>query len=170
MSLNKNSQAAKRRQKKAEKQRRKRQGRLARFKTRQGSEKPAIPDITDDEYVFWLCHGANYLASDETTGVWDPIFEDIYAGKLPEPQSIAQTVMTRYSAEIDAGGAFSGVPRAVLAWTVTDKSIIRVYKHEAERGLKKKDPDSDVEQDARLAHNPVVWALMTKVKQRLIQR
>ena len=45
----------------------------------------SLPPLSDEDYTFWLCHGANYLASDSATGVWTPIFEDIYSGTLPAP-------------------------------------------------------------------------------------
>jgi|APSaa5957512622_1039677.scaffolds.fasta_scaffold08481_8 hypothetical protein len=130
----------------------------------------SVPDITDDEYVFWLCHGANFLASDEATGAWEPIFEDIYAEgtPVPAPEVVAQRVMDRYSEEIASEGSLSGVPQSVLAWSVTEKSSIRIYKFEAERRLTEKDPECDAPTLARQPHNPAVWGVMIEVKERTL--
>lgn len=125
-----------------------------------------IPSLGDEDYLFWLCHGANYIASDGTTGVWTPLFDDIYQGVLPPAEEVAQRVLRAYAAELEAEGQFRGVPRAVLAWTVTDRSIVTIYKHEAVKRLKAKDPDCDAEVLARSPHNPVVWTLMDRVKAR----
>lgn len=130
----------------------------------QGGE--TLSPLGDDDYVYWLCHGVNYIASDHATGVWSPLFEEIYHGTLPQPEAIAERVMTAYSEELKAAGAFSGIPRAVLAWSVMERSIITIYKHEAVRQLKAKDPECDAELLARAPHNSTVWALMDKVKQR----
>lgn len=125
-----------------------------------------VPVLSDEDYLFWLCHGANYLASDSSTGVWAPIFEDIYQGTLPNPESVAQKVLATYQEALETEGKFGGVPRAVLAWTVTDRNIVSVYKHEAVRRLREKDPECEAEVLARTPHNPVVWSLMDKVKER----
>jgi hypothetical protein len=126
----------------------------------------SLSPLGDDDYLFWLCHGANFLASDSKTGVWDPLFEDIYTGTLPDPESVALKVMDCYQQEVEAAETFGGVPRAVLAWTVTDRSIITIYKHEAVRQLLAKDPECDAETMARQPFNPTVWSLMDKVKTR----
>lgn len=177
-----NKAQEKRRQKKLAKHKAKRPSRVAAFhleqarrenrrtkllearKLLQGGE--YLTPLGDEDYIFWLCHGANYLASDSETGVWSPVFEDIYQGTLPDPESVAQKVLGAYQKELEAEGAFGGVPRAVLAWTVTDRSIVTIYKHEAVRRLREKDPECDAESLARAPHNPTVWTLMNKVKER----
>ena len=178
--MNKNSKDhEKRRQKKQAEQKASRGARLAAYRAAQArvtASRARLREATkggviltplgDDDYVFWLCHGANYLASDSTTGIWSPVFEDIYQGEQPSPGSVAQKVLATYQKELEAEGAFGGVPRTVLAWTVTDRSIVTVYKHEAVRRLLEKDPGCDAEALARSPHNPTVWALMDKVKQR----
>lgn len=172
----------KRRQKKQAKQKTTRGARLAAYKREIAKAKArqkklwevrslmkdgeVLTPLSDEEYVFWLCHGANYIASDSASGVWSPIFEGIYQGTLPQPEAIATMVMTAYHEELEAEGAFKGVPRAVLAWSVTDKSIVTIYKHEAVRRLREKDPECDAESLARAPHNPTVWTLMDKVKER----
>lgn len=183
---NKKKQAAKRRQKKRERQKAKRPARVARrtAESKARGKKLAhrlkqvgearklledgqqVPDITDDEYVFWLCHGANYMASDEKNGVWDPIF-DIYEGEpLPDPEGIPQAILPRYRSDFESEYPLQGSGAAVLAWTVTDKQTIRIYRHEAMRRLLEKDPECDAEAVARKPHNPTVWGMMAQIKAR----
>jgi len=184
---NKSSQVAKRRQKKLEKRRVAQPGRAAHYKREQTKKRTSriahqiktlqavnlmkdgvqVPDITDDEYVFWLCHGANFLVSNEEDGLWEPMFEGIYDGRLPDPEAVAHTVLGKYASEMEADSEeFSGTPKTVLAWTLTEKPMVRVYKYEAERRLLEKDPECDAAELARQPHNPVVWGLMSEVKQR----
>ena len=127
-----------------------------------------VPDITMDEYLFWLCHGANYIASDEVEGTWDPLFEGIYEGKIPKPEDIPQTVMSKWADEFekDDSDQISPSAKAVLAWSVSDVSAVRIYKHEAERRLSEKNPDIDAAEVARQPHNATVWGLMAEVKRR----
>jgi len=170
---------AKRRQQKAARQKAKRGSRLAAFRASQALKAAKrlkvrgllqdgvnLPPLGEEEYLFWLCHGANFLASDSEQGIWSPIFEGIYEGNMPEPESIASKVMDTYQAELEGEGTFGGVPRAVLAWTVTDRNVITIYRHEAIRRLKEKDPECDAEALARTPYNPTVWAMMDKVKAR----
>jgi hypothetical protein len=175
-------QQEKRRQKKIAKQKANRGDRVAAFKAEQAQRAAhrkkivdwrgllkgavSVPPLSDEDYTFWLCHGANYLASDSEQGIWAPLFEDIYQGRLPPPESIAQRVLHAYQAQLEAEGKFGGIPRAVLAWTVTDRQVVSVYKHEAVRRLAAKNPGGDVEALARSPHNPVVWGMMDQVKAR----
>ena len=177
-----NKDAEKRRQKKLAKQKAQRGPRLVAFRAEQARQTAyqtklrearaltkggeSLPPLGDEDYTFWLCHGANYLASDSETGVWNPVFEDIYTGTLPAPENIAQRVLHTYAAQLASEGKFNGVPRAVLAWTVTDRSIVTIYKHAAVRQLLEKDPKCDAEALARSPYNQTVWSLMDRVKAR----
>lgn len=183
-----NRQAEKRRAKKALRQKAKRPARMERrtaqrkvqeilrairrSKTLQAAsllqDGVKVPDITDDEHIFWLCHGANFIASDEENGVWDPIFENIYGPEamLPAAENVAQRVLSKYVTEIEAEEDLSGVPRSVLAWTVTEKSTVRIYKYECEKRLHDKDPECDAHALAREPYNTTVWAVMAMVKAR----
>lgn len=44
----------------------------------------------DDEngFGFWACHGMNFINSNYEEGVWDPVFEQIYDGGLPDPADV----------------------------------------------------------------------------------
>lgn len=183
-------QAEKRRAKKREKQKRKRPVRVAkreaesrvrgaalaeRLKQVGAARKlledgVAVPDITDDEHIWWLCHGANFLASDMAEGVWAPLFEGIYEGQVPSLETIPATVMSRYSAEFEADEYMLGPAGAVLVWTVTDKTNIRIHKFEAERriavDLEEAGFEGDIKEEARRRarqpYNGTVWAVMAQ--------
>lgn len=176
-----------RQQKKAEKAKAKAKIRSAKFKKEQAAKSAQrkkfakalrlmrdgvdVPDISDEEYVYWLCHGANYMISNEDTGEWSPLFEGIYEGQLLPPENVAQQVMNRFEAEMMSEDGLPPTAQAVLAWTLTDKSRIRIYKFEAERRVKAAHPELDGGAVANMAaqpHNPIVWNLMIKAKQEAI--
>ena len=102
------------------------------------------------------------------TGVWNPIFEGIYSGNVPEPEDIAQTVMRRYADEFESDDHMTGQGAAVLTWTVSNKANVRIYKYEAERRLTEKDPEADASALARMPHNGTVWSVLDKFRSTVI--
>jgi len=169
-------QATKCRQKKLARRRAGQPLRLAIYKlrakklTRQLKNGGNIPNITDDEYIFWLAHGANFLVSNEEDGLWEPIFDGIYEeGRIPDEETVAQTVMGRYAEEFDSDEEFTGIPHTVMGWALSEKSSVRIYKYEAERRLREHDPECDATELARQPYNPVVWELMTEIKLRSLK-
>ena len=126
------------------------------------------PLLDDEEYLFWLCHGANYLASDSQVGHWDPLFEDIYQGRMPAPETLAQKVMEVFHEDIMEDTDKSPIAKAVLAWTMTEVHIVSAYKQEAIRRILEKYPDCDAEATARQPGNPILWSLMDMAKAKSI--
>lgn len=62
---------------------------------RKASELPpevmkAVTDFQQDPmgFGFWACHGINFINSNYDEGVWDPVFEQIYEGSLPDPADV----------------------------------------------------------------------------------
>lgn len=175
MSKSKARKAQQRRQKKNRKDKARRKAYLAEKRETKARRKDVldlmqdsslVPDITEDEYVFWLCHGANFLVSDQENGVWDPLFDDIYEDKLPTAENVAQRVINRFG--MGEEGSPSPEALAVLAWTVSDKSAIRVYRYEALNRMSKKDPLCDAEKAVKRPANSVVWDLMNQVRDRVL--
>lgn len=121
-----------------------------------------IPMLTHEEHVFWLCHGVNFLVSDDETGAWEPLFSEIYEGRLPSSEGVAAKVSQEFN--LGSDDPIDALGRVILAWTVSEESAIRIYKHEAERRILLVDPDCDAEAMARLPHNPTVWEIMKEVK------
>lgn len=153
-----------------ERSRRQQQARATKGKTKALAKAMAgavvVPDISDDEYTFWLCHGANFLASNYEQGHWEPIFDIYDDERLPTPEIIAQKVMGWYSAEMAQDGPLPPQPRAVLAWTMVEKPEIRIYRYQAilDQGKTAKDFENP-ESMIRKPYNTVVWAIMNKVRQ-----
>ena len=42
----------------------------------------------DMGFGFWACHGINFINSSYDDGIWDPVFEEIYEGALPDPGDV----------------------------------------------------------------------------------
>lgn len=119
---------------------------------------PSPPlEMSKEEYRFWLCHGVNFLVSDEDRGVWDPLFPSVYGGALPSLDNVFQTVMARYG--VDEGEPLTAKGKMVLAWVTLPNHLVRVYKLEAERR-------AGEGYNVMRPHNPVVWGLMTELQRR----
>lgn len=121
--------------------------------------------FSDDQHLFWLCHGVNYLVSDHNQGLWTPLFPEIYEGTLPQPEQVADRVVVKYSA-YPKEWPLEG--KAALGWTVQSKEVVYVYYKESLRRLAARHPDGDAEALCKLAHDPVVWGLFHFLKDRLL--
>jgi hypothetical protein len=134
--------------------------------TSQGNQvKLTDEQFSDQDQVFWLCHGVNYLLSDHEQGTWTPLFPEIYEGTLPPPEAIAERVVTKFS-EYPKDWPLEG--KAALGWTIQSKEVVYVYYKEALRRLIARHPDGDAEGLCRQPHDPVVWGLFHFLKDRLM--
>jgi hypothetical protein len=54
--------------------------------------------FVSDEYEFWLAHGMNFLCSDYTQGVWDPMYPEVYnvGFKALDRTTIVKRLMDRH--------------------------------------------------------------------------
>ena len=103
----------------------------------------------DEDWVFWIAHGVNYLVSDYGEGIWKPLFEGIYEGHLPTPEEVARTILEKFGTETgEEGMSLEG--KTALAWSVQAREGIYVYYREALRRLQEKDPAADAENLANL--------------------
>lgn len=117
--------------------------------------------FTDDDYMFWIAHGCNYLASDYEEGIWNPLFDEIYEGKLPTVEGLTQTILTRF------GGDAADMPtegKHVLSWTVQDKELVYLVSREAARAAKKADRSVNGRQAARLPKQSAVWEMFEGIR------
>jgi hypothetical protein len=126
---------------------------------------PGLEGFTDEDHLFWLAHGVNYLASDYEKGIWTPLFEGLYEGKTPTPEEITRAVLERYKGE---GGGFIPEAQPVLAWTVQNKAVIYVLNREAERAVKTFAPDCHARPTARLPKQPAVWEVFDGIRQSVL--
>lgn len=119
--------------------------------------------FSDDDMLFWICHGINYLVSDYRQGLWKPLFDIIYEDPPPEPDLIVRAVMHEYGEDTEV---LEG--KAALAWTLQGREQLYSYAREALRRVKEKNPDcrvDDLENKVREPHNSQVWELFDQVKQ-----
>jgi hypothetical protein len=112
--------------------------------------------------VFWICHGINYLVSNYNEGTWSPLFDGIYEGSNPAPESIARTILDKYGEDV---GVWPMEGKAAIAWSVQDRTSLYTYHQAAKRHIREKHPDCDIETRVVEPHNVQVWELFNIIKQ-----
>jgi len=129
---------------------------------------PVVPKsvFSDEDHVFWMAHGVNYLLSDWTTGVWTPMFPPIYEGATVPVERMAEALVAKFSG---AQGDWPDDGKAALAWLATTREIVYIYAAEAERRLKAKGA-SDARERARAPHDSTVWEVLNKIRERMSAR
>jgi len=125
---------------------------------------PGLAGFSEDDQLFWLAHGANYLASDYDEGIWNPVLESLYVGDIPTPASLTQAIISRFKKgeELDVQG------KAVLAWTVQERPLVYLFAREIQRSVRKADPDCDAKATARMPKHPVVWEAFQAIKSKVL--
>jgi len=158
-SKNKQKSNQKRKQKDALKKARRRAAQKPALKTK----KPLVTEemFPDEDLLFWLAHGVNYMLSDYDTGTWTPVFEEIYEGAKLTPEDIARRVVDKYS---DSVSSWPPEAEAALAWSVQPRESVYFYFLEILRRLKKKGHSKEkIRQLAVAPHNGVVWGVFRGV-------
>jgi hypothetical protein len=162
----KKSKAKKRRNKRAQARRAEKKANAPNAHVRHKIKTPAGFDtFSDDEALFWVAHGANYLASNYTTGLWDPVLPDMYEGTDPSPEALTTAILARYDREkgVDPRG------RPVIAWTVLEKVIQYAYLREVWRAMKEADPECKPRSESRNPRHPIVWRVFRDIKRILLK-
>lgn len=158
----KNRRDQKRRQQKKALERRTARRRAAKLKlTSKKNKGPSLNAFSEEDQMFWVGHGANYLASDYENGVWDPIVEEIYNGTPLTIKALSEAVLKRYQ---DNDGDVPPSGKAVITWTVQDRSTIYLFARKALRAIKKNNPDTDADVAVRQPKNPLVWEIFQGIK------
>jgi len=121
---------------------------------------PGFDGFSDDEALFWVAHGANYLASNYATGLWDPVLPDMYDGGEATPEALTAAIINKYDREkgVDPRG------KPVVAWTVLEKVVQYAYLREVWRAMKEADPECKPRSESRNPRHPVVWKMFQKIK------
>lgn len=148
-------EAEKRRRHKQERQRRSRRAKKERWKSKLSLVRDMIPAISEEDAIFWRCHGVNYLMSNLQDGLWDPPFEDIYDGHLPSPEAIPSRLAAR-----------DDVSPIVMAWALAEKRVLGIYKSYIETRLRESGVE-DPEKVARKPHQAVVWSWLENIRDQL---
>lgn len=135
----------------------------------QGAKEVALKmtdeQFPEEDYIFWLCQGTNYIVSDHEQAIWTPLFPEIYEGVLPQPEQIAERVVTKYS---EYGKEWPLEGKAALGWTIQSREVVFVYYKESLRRLAARYPDGDVDILCKQPHEPAMWSLFSFLKDRLL--
>jgi len=127
---------------------------------------PGFARFTDDDYLFWIAHGINYLVSNYEEGVWDPLFDGLYEGRVPDSGAIERAILKRYPPEGEE--PLSPEARPVLACAAQDKSVIFIVSREVERAVRKHDRKCDVRSTARKPKHPAVWETFESIRTEIL--
>ena len=125
---------------------------------------PSEREFPEAQYLFWMAHGCNYLASNYDEGVWDPLFPGIYEGNLVAPEQVAQRILKKYEKKEGKKGI------EVLAWTVQGRKLLYAYYKQVLQHLAEKKPDGDAEDLIRQPHNGIVWGWFQEIHNMLKKR
>lgn len=108
--------------------------------------------VASGDFFFWLCHGANYLNSDYSTGKWEPLYPDIYHGMIEtDLQKIFVQVGDRY---FPGGKPSDARGPKILSWLMANVRLVRTTAKRLARftdGL-------------RNPHNPKVWEFFNNLE------
>jgi len=167
MAKNKQRNATKKRQERALRDTHRRREVRAKLeaKRRQGGYQPSqVPNLDqllpEPEYVYWLAHGANYLASDYQEGNWTPLFPELYTGRLYQPEELLNKTLAHYEAN---GEPRKGVQKRVLAWLLTERHLIWAFKAGMAAKVLKAYPEEDPVDMLRKPHVGVLWEGFSQV-------
>ncbi len=130
---------------------------------------PGLQAFTDEDQIFWLAHGANYIASDYDQGIWDPLLEDLYyAGEQGiTSDRLVEAVSSRFLANED--DELSDIGKAILAWTTQSKETVYLLSREAVRAVRKADPRCNSKETSRHPANPAVWQVFHEIKNQVLR-
>ena len=128
----------------------------------------AKPKWSETEFLFWIAHGLNYILSEYSTGTWNPMYDEIYEGRMPPPLATMQrAVMDRYGPD---NGQWPPEARAALAFTVLPTEAVYTFYLDARRRVLESPPDGDVDELVRKPHSSPVWNTFEAIKQELAAR
>lgn len=152
MGKNKKRAAGKKRQQRALKSRRRRKAHRVRPKQ---ARLPAGA-FPEQERVFWIAHGVNFLHSDWDQAIWNPMFPEAYTS----PENLSFDLISERLVPIAevAIEKMSGAQRAVLGYAFQEEVAHYAFKKEAERRLEEKGVEDPVS-SAKLPHQSTVWQL-----------
>ena len=164
------NRGAKRRQKTVERRRVKRQAiQHQLLGTKRDESLPGLDDWPEDDHLFWVCHGANYLASDYNEAIWRPVFPGLYEGRTYTEEGIVKRVMAHFNADLKDDEGYS-VGKAVVAWAIQDKATHYSFQRQCVNAATKNHPDADVDDLIQQPHQSDVWRVFDRTKALLQQR
>ena len=105
--------------------------------------------VSSGQYLFWLAHGTNYLASDLESTLWRQVFDVYSNGLLPSKETIQREVRCRFE---------EGTP--VRWWCEQKPRFVFGVFEEAQRKIKE-------EASLKGPHNEAVWEVFEGVRERV---
>jgi len=121
----------------------------------------------EEDLLFWLAHGVNYILFDYDNGIWTPLFEEIYEGSKPTPEHIARTIVDKYG---NSPKAWPQKAEAALAWSVQPRESVYMYFVEVLRRLGRKHDKNKAAQLACSPHNGIVWGVFKMIQDEMAQK
>lgn len=106
-------------------------------------------------YEFWFLHGTNFILSSIETGVWDPIFPEIYKGKPVSRTEVFKRVMDKHF-DSEKGELSDLGTKAILWSSLKPKEMFALVVRARMYAWAHK---SDPKQEA----SPWVWSFLDKV-------
>ena len=125
--------------------------------------------FSESDRLFWVAHGVNCLLSNYKEGTWTPLFEGIYANKIPNNTEISAGVMEHYAGQKE----WPSVGKAALAWTVSSPKLLYIYWLEATRRMQRAHPELDAPEVVALIKKPangLTWDLFHYLCQHMLAR
>ena len=121
-----------------------------------------LKDFTETQQIWWVTQGINYLASDYSSGLWEPLFPELYEGQNFTGEDIAQRVLARYGDVLEEDP--TSVGSAIIAWSVQNRAVVYLYYKQALEAVRKADPEANAGESVRSPHNSAVWQLFETLK------
>lgn len=90
------------------------------------------------EYLFWIGHGLNMLASNYAEGLWEPVFPDIYTGRDLSEEEIGVYLKKHFN---DADKTWTAEGRRAVGWALSPASNIYAIQQKAVAEAKQNDVD-----------------------------
>ena len=143
--------AEKKRQKKALQKNRRRRAILKSGNNKRSESLEVSPSMfSDQEHLFWIAHGVNFLMSDYDEGAWKPLF--------PEAYDPAATLSFEFLADrlkpLSELQSMTPNQKAALAYAFQNRTAHFGFKLGAERAVAKTEGSS-----AKDPHQPLVWEM-----------
>lgn len=138
--------------------------------TAKPSKKPVVTEemFPEEDLVFWLAHGVNYIVSDYDNATWTPLFEEIYEGVKLTPEDIAKVIVDKFGETYEK---WPEIGEIALAWSVQPRETVYIYFLEILRRLKEKGHSKDdIRRLAVAPHNGVVWGVFRMIGNELRER
>lgn len=159
MAKDKARNAAKKRQERALKANRRAKANKGKVRQRApvtGIAKIPEGEFPDEDRLFWMAHGINYLHSDWNEAVWNPLFPEAYESPEKLDIDLISGRIVKFS-EIEVED-MSGAQRAILGYAFQEQLAHYAFMKEAERRLTAKGVE-DPREEARKPHQSTVWQM-----------